>query len=57
MLQGNTILSKNGLIRTEILIFLFFFFSFLFYYFFFLIGLGSNVTDPLIEGFQFLHLG
>ena len=54
MLQGNTILSKNGLIRTEILIFLFFFFI-LFYFFF--IGLGSNVTDPLIEGFQFLHLG
>ena len=48
--QGNTILSKNGLIRTEIFIFLFLFF-------FFLIGLGYNVTDPLIEGFQFLHLG
>ena len=54
--QGNTILSKNGLIRTEIFIFLFLF-LFFFFFFFFLIGLGSNATDPLIEGFQFLHLG
>ena len=51
--QGNTILSKNGVIRTEIFIFFFFFF----FCVFFLIGLGSNVTDRLIEGFQFLHLG